>query len=72
MQTFKTPQTKKDFNTIIDAAQKNGFAMIQWSDGTIFSLRRESVEKSPFDVPGIKIDITRDEIVEIVREGRAR
>ena len=28
--------------------------------------------KSPFDVPGVKVDITHDEIVAIVREGRER
>ena len=35
-------------------------------------LRLEHQEESPFDVPGVKVDITRDEIVSIVREGRER
>ena len=30
----------------------------------------ESVEKSPLDIPGFKVDITRDEIVAIIREMR--
>ncbi len=30
------------------------------------------VAKSPLDVPGVKIDLTADAIVEIIREGRER
>jgi len=41
-------------------------------DTKLFSLQLEPLEKSPFNVPGVKIDITREEIVSIVREGRER
>jgi hypothetical protein len=69
---FNHTQASHDFPAIIDDARKNGLAMIRWLDGTLFSLRPEFLEKSPFDVPGVKIDITRDEILSIIREGRER
>ena len=72
MQTYTHTQASRDFSSIIKDAQRSGLVMIQWSDGTLFSLRPESSEKSPFDVPGVKVDITRDEIIAIVREGRER
>jgi hypothetical protein len=72
MQTYSYTKADRDFSAIINDAKKNGLAMIQWLDGTLFSLRPEFPEKSPFDVPGEKVDIPRDEIVSIVREGRER
>jgi len=72
MQTYSYTQANRDFSAIVNDAKENGLAMIQWLDGTLFSLRPETAEKSPFDVPGVKVDITRDEIVSIVREGRER
>ena len=72
MRTHTLTKADMDLPAIIDDAKKNGLAMIRWRDGTMFSLRLEPVEKSPFDVPGVKVDITRDEIVSIVREGRER
>jgi len=72
MRTHTPTLANPDLPAIIDDAKKNGFAMIRWRDGTMFSLRLEPAEKSPFDVPGVKVDITRDEIVSIVREGRER
>ena len=72
MQTYTHTQASRDFPAIVKDAQRHGIVMIQWSDGTLFSLRPESPDKSPFDVPGVKVDITREEIVSIVREGRER
>ncbi len=38
----------------------------------IYVIRPESPSRSPLDVPGIKLNLTADEIVKIVREGRER
>ena len=49
MKTFKYPQTPREFVAIANAAKKNGLAMIQWPDGTLYSLRREPEKKSPLE-----------------------
>ena len=72
MQTYTQTQANLDWPAIFHDAKENGLAMIRWRDGTLFSLRLEPLEKSPLDVPGVKVDITRDEIVSIIREGRER
>jgi len=45
---------------------------IRCKDGTIFSLveKRQS-DKSPFDVPGVQVSATIDDILDAVRESRA-
>ena len=39
-------------------------------DGTVFVLQPEAVRGSPLDVPPVKLKLTRDEVVDFVREGR--
>jgi len=43
---------------------------IRRRDGHVFVLRPERTAGSPLDVPGLKLPITRDELVELVQEGR--
>ncbi|VEN73339.1 hypothetical protein EPICR_150056 [Candidatus Desulfarcum epimagneticum] len=41
-------------------------------DGRTFALIPEKMSSSPLDVPSIQADITTQEIVNIIREGRER
>jgi hypothetical protein len=41
-------------------------------DGRTFALLPEKIPSSPLDVPSIKANITTQEVVDIVREGRRR
>ena len=54
----------------MDRAKKEGAVRIRRRDGQIFVLRPEKIAKSPLDVPGINLNLSRDEIVELVRAGR--
>ena len=41
-------------------------------NGRTFALVPEKIASSPLDIPSIKVNITTQEIVDIVREGRER
>ena len=60
--------------TYSEARQKEstGKVIIRRKDGRTFSLVPEKIVSSPLDVPTIKANITTQEIVDIVREGRER
>lgn len=46
--------------------------VIRRKDGRTFALVPEKIASSPLNVPSIKANITTQEIVDIVREGRER
>jgi hypothetical protein len=57
---------------ILDQAENTGKVIIRRKDGRTFALVPEKVVSSPLDVPTIKANISTQEIVDIVREGRER
>jgi hypothetical protein len=58
--------------SFLDRAKREGAVRIRKRDGQIFVLKPEKNQKSPLDVPGMGLDLGRDEIVELIREGRRR
>ena len=46
------------------------FVEIRRRDGKRFVLKPEKTKGSPLDVEGLDLNLTRDEIVTFVREGR--
>ena len=57
-------------HSVLDRAKREGDVSVRKRNGQIFVLKPERTPKSPLDVPGIGLDLGRDEIVELVREGR--
>jgi hypothetical protein len=57
---------------VLDDAKEQGEVRIKRDDGQEFVLRLAASDKSPLDVPGVKTDLTVEEIVRFVREGRER
>lgn len=57
---------------MLDEAWEGGEVRIKRRDGSEFSLRPVSGTTSPLDVPGVDTDLSRDEIVAAIREGRER
>ena len=64
---------RKNFSSLLNRVKVDGAAIVKRADGSGFRITVEAPEpKSPFD--GIKsfANLTREEIVDIVREGRER
>ena len=67
------PYTKAQQNlaTLLEQAYQEGEVQIQGPDGIMFRVKPVPKNHSPFDVEGVNVGISRDEIVECIREGRS-
>ena len=59
-------------DVVVDQAENSGKVLIRRKDGRIFALTPENIATSPLDVPTIKAQISMEEIVDCIREGRER
>jgi hypothetical protein len=72
MQIYTYSEVRQNLAKILENAERTGKVLIQRKDGRTFALVPENTSSSPLDVPTIKANITTQEIVDIVREGRER
>lgn len=72
MQVYSYSEARQKFAIVLEQAEKTGKVLIRRKDGRTFALVPEKIVSSPLDVPSIKADITTQEIVDIIREGRER
>ncbi len=70
--TYTYSEARQNLASVLDQAQQEGEVRVVRKNGQVFVIRPEKPAKSPLDVPGVKIDLTADAIVEIIREGRER
>lgn len=72
MQIFTYSEARQKLAMLLDQAENTGKVLIRRKDGRTFALVPEKVVSSPLDVPSIKANITTQELVDIIREGRER
>jgi len=72
MTIYSYSQARQNFSSLLNQAKEEGEVMIKRRDGSTFILKPISVQYSPLDIKGINIDISREEIVDVQREIRAR
>jgi antitoxin Phd len=72
MQIYTYSEARQKLASVLDQAESTGKVLIRRKDGRTFALVPEQIPKSPLDVPSIKADISSQEIVDIIREGRER
>ena len=65
-------EARQILSTLLDEAKREGAIRIRRRDGQVFVLKSERDLRSPLDVNGPNLNISRDEIVEFVREGRRK
>ena len=71
MKIYTYSEARQNLSELLNHAQ-NEEVIIKRRDGTVFSVKAKKPKKSPFDVEGIKVEISKDQIVESVRESRER
>ncbi len=69
MTVYTFAEARRNLSAVLDEARQFGAARIRQPDGSTFLIQPE---RSPLDVGGIDTDLTPDEIVSFVREGRER
>ncbi len=73
MTIYTSTEVQKQFSTLLKKALSEGQVMFRTKDGQVFVIRPETpAKKSPFEVRSIKLPITRMDILEAIRESRAR
>lgn len=63
-------EARQNFASLLDLAIREGEVRIQRRDGQTFVLRPEQISQSPLAVEGIDLNISVDEIIESIQEGR--
>ena len=72
MQVYTYSEARQKLAFVLKQAEDTGKVLIKRKDGRTFALVPERNAKSPLDVPTIKANITTQEVVDIIREGRER
>ena len=72
MTVYTFSEARQKLATVLERARKEGGVRLKRRDGQIFVIRPERSKKSPLDVPGVGVDVSADEIVDILREARRR
>jgi antitoxin Phd len=72
MRVYTYSEARQKLASVLEQAEDTGKVIIKRKDGRTFALVPERNAASPLDVPSIKADITTQEIVDIIREGRER
>jgi antitoxin Phd len=70
MKVYTYSEARQNLATILEQAQREGAVWIRRRDGQTFVVMPERAQGSPLDVEGIALDLTADEIVSFVHEGR--
>ena len=70
MKEYTYSEARQRFAAILGRARREGAVRIRRKDGTVFVLQPEAQQGSPLNVPAVKLKLTRDEVVDLVREGR--
>lgn len=72
MKIYTYSEARQKLASLLEKAKKEGKIIIKRKDGSKFELRPIEEKKSPLDVGGINLKIKRKEIIDILREVRAR
>ena len=71
LRLYTYAEVNRDLSGVLTVAQERGAVAIRGPDGRAYVLQPEpTLNSSPLDIPGIDLDITTEEIVQIVREMR--
>jgi hypothetical protein len=63
-------EARQKLASLLDRALQDGEVLIKRKDGQIFVLKPQPTTASPLDVEGIDLDLTVQEILAYVSEGR--
>ena len=68
--TYTYTEARQNLAKVLAQAEKDGEVRITHRSGKVFVLRPEVSDRSPLDVRGVDTGITRQEVLDSVREGR--
>ena len=72
MKIYTYSEARQRLAALLEKARREGSVRIRRRDGQVFEVRPQAESDSPLDVGGVNLDLTRQEIVDLVRKGRRR
>ena len=63
-------EARQNLASLLEKAIREGEVRVRRKDGQIFVITPEETDGSPLDIEGIELDLTQEEIVEFIHEGR--
>jgi hypothetical protein len=73
MTTYSYSEARERLSVLLERALLEGQVKLRSRDGRIFIIRPERLQKtSPFEVRSIKLPISKVDILDAIRESRAR
>ena len=73
MKAYTYSEARENFASVLEEAERDGAVEIRRRDGAIFRLSPAPKPKSsPLDVPGVKLRMSTDDLVGVIREERER
>ena len=72
MNVYTVSDARQRLASLLDQAAKEGAVRIKRRDGRSFLVMPEKQVGSPLDVPGVDLELSSEELVDLVREGRER
>ncbi|MDA1313994.1 MAG: type II toxin-antitoxin system Phd/YefM family antitoxin [Acidobacteria bacterium] len=70
MKVYTYSEARRNLAAILEEAKRDGAARIRRRDGQTFAVSPEQTKRSPLDVAGVDLGLTRDDIVDLIRQGR--
>jgi hypothetical protein len=72
MKVYTYSEARQRLAALLEKARREGSVRIRRRDGQVFVVHPQVASGSPLDVGGVNLGLSRDEIVDLVREGRER
>ena len=72
MTVFTDDQVRQQLDTVLTVARRQGEVRVKTQDGKEYSVRPVADSRSPFDIAGVNLNLSADDIVGFVREVRER
>lgn len=73
MKAYTFSEAREKFATVLDEAERDGAVEIRRRDGSVFRIVPASrAQSSPLDVKSVRVGMSTEDLVALVREGRER
>ena len=63
-------EARQNLASLLEKAMREGAVRVKRKDGQTFIIVPETRKGSPLDVEGIDLDLTKEEIIQFIHEGR--
>jgi len=70
MNVYTFEEAEQNLLQLLERASLEGEIQLKSPKGELFALKPVSSNRSPLDVDGVDLNLSRDEIVACIREGR--